>query len=589
MNDQTRKLDAGDSSDISTDETVVSSPDFEHSGTLVGQRLDGRFLIESDLTTSGADAGGLGLVYLAQDTKLMGRRVVVKILKKTALQNEEVIRKFKHEREALIRLDHPNIVRILDLGTLSDGNPFVVMEYISGYSLRRKLNENGPLPFDLIAHITESVTAALGSAHEQKILHRDIKPENVMLAPQGDGFEHVKLIDFGIARVEESQLAPVTTVGQPMGTINYIAPEQLMGHLDQSPGADVYSFSIVVYEMLTGKLPFEPQSVVEMYELQRQNSPTPPSSLRTGIPEKVDSLLLAGLEYDVVRRPLEARKFGRELAAALREARAPQATVPAQHVPAATIAAAQPSEPTLEREEHFVAPPALNLPKQAARKSSKTYLRVATALVILAAIAIPAGIIYWNSGSPDLRSTTPDATANERKMTYSLSVQKMRDGKPFEAPFDSTGQEIFEDGYKFKLRLTADADGFVYIFNEGKRGDGTVGHFILYPTPKTNSGSAAVQKDKQIETGNNTFGGGRGKEIVWLIWTREENADLESIRSGSFSTAGEVVAKNADDLRSFLDKHKDQKVNVTTDQQKTETNIQAVGDVVVHRLELQHR
>ncbi len=168
----------------------------EKSQTLVGQMLDGRFLIEKDLTEGGADAGGIGLIYLAQDMKLMGKKMVVKILQKALLQNEDIARKFQHEKEALIRLDHPNIVRILDSGTLSDGNPFMVMDYIQGYSLRRVLSQKKELSFLFCAHIIETVTSALGAAHAEKILHRDIKPENIMLTPQQEGAERVRVIDF---------------------------------------------------------------------------------------------------------------------------------------------------------------------------------------------------------------------------------------------------------------------------------------------------------------------------------------------------------------------------------------------------------
>jgi serine/threonine-protein kinase len=137
-------------------ETVELTSKLVASDAMVGQMLDNRFLIKKDLTDGGADAGGIGLVYLAQDSKLMNRQVVVKILQKAAIENPDILRKFQHEKEALIRLDHPNIVRILDSGTLSDGNPFMVMEYIAGYSLRRMLSERKPLSLAFCAHVIES-------------------------------------------------------------------------------------------------------------------------------------------------------------------------------------------------------------------------------------------------------------------------------------------------------------------------------------------------------------------------------------------------------------------------------------------------
>src|SRR5580765_996100 len=243
----------------------TTTVDFQQPGTLVGQRLDGRFFIEKNLTDDGGDVGGIGVVYLAKDTKLMGKDVVVKILQEKALEHKDIVRKFLHEKEALIRLDHPGIVRILDSGTLTGGNPFMVMEYIEGYSLRKPMRASKQLPLYVVANVIESATDALSAAHAKDILHRDIKPENIMLTPQEDGPDRVRLIDFGIARVGDSQLAPETEVPRAIGTILYIAPEQLMGRHDLTATADIYASAIVAYEMVTGQLPFKPKTHTDMY------------------------------------------------------------------------------------------------------------------------------------------------------------------------------------------------------------------------------------------------------------------------------------------------------------------------------------
>lgn len=296
----------------------VASVSFKYPNMLVGQTLDSRFRIERNLMDSGADKGGIGLVYLAQDIKLMNKEVVVKILQKTALEENDLIRKFLHEKEALIRLDHPNIVRILDSGTLSDGNPFMVMEYIEGHSLRRELSNKRQLSFESAAHVIECVSDALSMAHAKKILHRDVKPANIMLTPQEDGFDRVRLIDFGIARVEESELAPATIVQGLVGTPHYMAPEQLAGGLNLTPATDVYATAIVAYELLTGDLPFKPQSIPEMYHLEKEGVKIAPRQLRPDLSEEAEQILLSALEFDPTARPQNARAFGRELAAALR-------------------------------------------------------------------------------------------------------------------------------------------------------------------------------------------------------------------------------------------------------------------------------
>ncbi len=319
MSDKKSERELNNSYNPLSVETEVITIDFLKSDALVGQILDGRFLIVKDLTESGADAGGIGLVYLAKDKKMMDREVVVKILQKSALENADLLRKFQHEKEALIRLDHPNIVRILDSGALADGNPFMVMEYIAGYSLSKVLRETGKLPFDFIAHVTESVTDALSAAHSQKILHRDIKPANIMLTPQEENFERVRLIDFGIARVGDSRLAEETKAFFSVGTLQYIAPEQLEGNLAQTPATDIYAFAIVLYQMLTGKLPFEPHNPVEMFVMQKEGVKIPPGDLRNNLPAEAEKVLLSALEFEPDKRPQNARAFGRRLAKILRD------------------------------------------------------------------------------------------------------------------------------------------------------------------------------------------------------------------------------------------------------------------------------
>ena len=602
------------------------SVNFEKSETLVGQMLDGRFLIDKDLTEAGADAGGIGLVYLAQDLKLMGKQTVVKILRQDSLKNQDIARKFLHEKEALIRLDHPNIVRILDSGELSDGNPFMVMDFIEGFSLRRKLRDGGKLAFDEAAHIIEAVTDGLSAAHAQKILHRDIKPENIMLTPQDESFERVRLIDFGIARVEESKLAPATEIQRGIGTILYIAPEQLAGKREQTPAVDVYSFAIVAFEMLTGELPFKPQSIVEMYELQKQGVKVLPRDLRKDLPAKAQEILLSALAFDPSERPQNARKFGRELAAALRETSDEAAEhekttkdfaiAPTEdfsgHGLAKTAASdfksvetVQPIAPTRISFGEETNQSEINLPPTERKKSKKTLFAALFVALILAA-AIPIGLLIWknaeksdankavsNDSSNNSKNTaTADKPTNEAatEISYHLLVQKMRGGKLFEEPFKSSGQEIFENGYKFKLIFQSDADGFFYIFSESKDADGKTFYNILYPTPKTNNGSAEVRARQTIETGQNTFGGESTTEIVWLIWTKDKTDDLESARTSAFAAQGAVKdEKNVRLLSDFVQEYGQEKPETSKDTANRQTIVKGKSDVIVQKIELEHR
>jgi serine/threonine protein kinase len=174
---------------------------------LIGQTIDERYVIESAI-----GQGGVGAVYLARDRKLHDKRVVIKILLDRSLQNEWVVQKFQQEKEALARVDHPGVVGILDTGELPDGKAYLVMQFIDGVTLRSQVKPEG-MPLARAAEIIKQIGRALSAAHERGIFHRDLKPENIMLQSFGRGEEQVKIIDFGIAKLKDSLVAPSTVTG----------------------------------------------------------------------------------------------------------------------------------------------------------------------------------------------------------------------------------------------------------------------------------------------------------------------------------------------------------------------------------------
>lgn len=589
-----------------------------------GGTVDGRFLIVRNLSDGdAADIGGIGLVYLAKDLKLLGKQVVIKILQEASLRNDDLIRKFKHEREALARLDHPNIVRILDSGVLSSGNPYMVMEFIQGYSLRRVINQSKSLSFEYCAHIIESVTEALSAAHTYGILHRDVKPENIMLTPREGGPEHVRLIDFGIARVVDSKLAPATQTERGIGTILYIAPEQLLGKLDQSPAADIYACGTVAYEMLTGRMPFDPRSSVEMFVLQREGVKAGPRDLRPAIPEEAESLILQALSFEPSDRPKDARIFGTTLARLLRRNGTFSRTD--QYASGSIITKNRFTnliEPTMPSPDEPTAPSILEgiLPVPVAGKAPDSGSRtraeekgrqkrqgivfpvVLGTMILLSALSF-LGFVWWNnsentSGSVASNSNnlaesentqTPKKSSNE--LSYYLEVQKMRNGKPFEEPFRASGREIFENGYKFKMALKNSADGFLYLFNEGTSDKGQRAYYLLHPT-LPGPESARVNSNQTIETAYNLFRGGKGTEIVWIIWTSQENIILEAAKNSAAldRRGGEVKdQQQVTELGDLLRRYATGESEIRKDPVNQLTTLIATGNLVVHRLELEHK
>jgi serine/threonine protein kinase len=213
---------------------------------LSGTTLDDRYLLDRPL-----GRGGMGQVYLARDLQLHSRLVVVKLLLDEAYENEYMVKKFHQEIEALSRLDHPGVIGIIDSGELPDGKPYIVMQYVDGVTLRSIIKPEG-MNLDRAADLIRQMGRALSVAHEKGIFHRDLKPENIMLQDLGQGAEQVKIIDFGIAKIKNSRIAPTTATTATAGTISYMAPEQLTAK-PVSAATDTYSLGVIAYEMVTGR------------------------------------------------------------------------------------------------------------------------------------------------------------------------------------------------------------------------------------------------------------------------------------------------------------------------------------------------
>ena len=271
---------------------------------LTGKLLDGRYLVESQL-----GRGGIGVVYLARDTRLMDKRVVVKVLLDQFDDDTRhwVRRKFREEIEALARIDHPGVVGVMHAGELADGRPFIVMQYIEGDSLRSVMKQ-GPLELARAANIIRQLGHALASAHGRGIIHRDLKPDNVMLQALEGGEEYVRLIDFGIATVHDSQAAAGATSTRVAGTPFYMAPEQLEGR--PSPASDIFAIAVLAYEMLTGARPFDPKTPWEVLDKLRAGVRVRPTQLRPELPQAAEDVLLRALSYDEGARPRRRRGRG---------------------------------------------------------------------------------------------------------------------------------------------------------------------------------------------------------------------------------------------------------------------------------------
>ena len=268
----------------------------------IGTTIKGRYRIKSKL-----GSGGVGVVYLAEDLNLMSRLVVVKFLHEHGGRQPGRLIKFLQEAEALARLDHPGIVAAFDADETPEGSHFLVMQYVDGRTLRGLISD-GPVPLDMAASILRQLGSALEVAHSKGVIHRDLKPENIMLQKLGDGRKIVKLIDFGVARVEASAVSTDTAVIGVAGTPSYMAPEHLSGK--PVPASDIFSLGVIAFEMLTGKRPFTAKQPFALRQQHRQGiAKGAIRNIRPEVPVEAENAIRQSLLFEASERPQNARVF----------------------------------------------------------------------------------------------------------------------------------------------------------------------------------------------------------------------------------------------------------------------------------------
>ena len=658
--------------------------------SLVGETIGERYKIIKQL-----GSGGMGDVFLAQDRNVMNRETVVKLLKSEILANPEVVRKFKHEIEALARLKDPGIVTILDSG-LYGKQPFLVLEFIEGedlaliispilFSIRdfinssdfavrlsarnskvtdhiwrslsseaqAKLSDDNPeaespailrdefnklladanlyqgeifddadasiitrisgdndnytdllksnrlllestFPDDIVAGgnkklsvkdaavIFRQLGESLSHGHHKGIIHRDLKPANIMITQNERGDIRTKLIDFGVAKVRESLVAPSTEVGLSFGTRKYMSPEQVNGERNLTPATDVYALGLIAFESLTGQHIFRTDSFIEQCRMQETEEFSEITDIRPELSPKVKEIICRALSFKSENRQQTAAEFGNSLADALLVSSSAQAKT---HT--------EPIIRTGEKTEILTAPENFKLDEinTSNRKNTGKIIPVAVGLaLILILLSLTGWLIRHNISEKTEGGQTNVATPEsvKRELNYKLTVQKYYEGKPFQKPFEATGDEVFGDDWRFKMVMDSPQNGNLYLLSENQK---TKNLTMLFPHPQRNDGKSAVVANEKIDTAEMMFDKNQGAEKFWIVWADKPVAELEAVTSFvNPQDLGKIKDSDKESaVRAFLEREiAGEKLTEKTADDKQSKKLMTTSDILVKMAEFRH-
>lgn len=562
------------------DTEIASQPSQPASANLVGEKVAGRYEVIKKL-----GGGGFGDVYKASDTKIMSRPVIIKVLKDDVLREDEakrdwIITKFKQEIEALAKLDDPGVVHIFDADTLPDGRLYIVMEFIEGSDLRHfikdarqgHVTEQG-LKLQDVAEILRQVGRILTTAHEAEIFHRDLKPENIMLRRNMSGDLRVKVIDFGIAKVRNSLIAPSTATGFFVaGTWQYMSPEQVRGKKVDA-ACDIYALGVIAYEMVTGRYPFPAKDPAQLKEMQEAGIKVKPCDLNPDLPAAAQEAILKALEFYPAERHKRARDFGDELARASASVEELMRPVHPANVDLErkTLEKAVDNKRNDSEKQTIPAQPV----PTSWLHSYRRWIYAASLTLLVGVISLVAWQYYRASGS-------------ERTLTYWLSVQRPRDKEPFE----STGNVVYDAGSKYWFNVQTTQGGALYLFGEGHDSDKTGELNTLFPTPISGKGDARIAANtlKRVNENPNEFRNNSGVIYLWIIWADKSIPKLDEIVKNSYETEGNIRRPSQQAaLRDFIKQYSEPKPEVIEDDLRSRVILTGQSEILVDVRKLKYQ
>lgn len=468
------------------------------------------------------------------------------------------------------------------------------------------------------ATVFRQLGIALAHGHENGIIHRDLKPANIMICTTAARGLTVKLIDFGVAKVRESLVAPTTELGGWFGTQDYMSPEQLRGERDLTEASDIYALGLIAYEAVVGERAMPGKTPIEQYKLQEAEQLENIAARRPDLPASVETVIRRALRFKPEERFASAAEFGEALAAAFNETKqeptpktnfetkmelefetklttaAPEIVAPQTATPEIALPLMPPRTPAMSIPILPDAPPETEpaeMAKQAAPKQTRSHLPKilgASAVAALLLFAVVGGWWFFNRGEANVNQAPVEETV-KRELNYKLIVQKFYAGKPFQEPFEATGDEIFGDGWRFKMWLKSPQNGFLYLLNAGQTGDLA----MLFPHPDKNGGAAVVRANQAIETTQIEFDKKQGTEKFWIVWAAEPIAELEAVKKYvNPKELGKIAAPDEKEkINALLQKHVAQTKAVAQIDSADAGRLKKLagsGDVLVKLAEFRH-
>jgi serine/threonine protein kinase len=547
-------------------------------------------------------AGGMGEVYLAEDTQL-DRIVALKILPTDVAFDKRRMQRFKQEAKLASSLNQPNILTIFEFGDI-DSLHFIACEYVDGTTLRDQIHDR-KLKLPEIMDISIQVIAALDAAHEARIVHRDIKPENIMVRRRD---RVIKVLDFGLAKLTEktsgqstahsdteanTELLVPTMPGSVIGTVQYMSPEQAQG-LRVDERTDLWSVGVVIYEMFSGRVPFtgvtSSHTIVDILE---KEPPRLQSLGASNVPPELERIVSKALAKNPDERYQTAKdmlidlrnlKKRLELDLEIERSASPDSVT---H-PATAGKNVLTDTDSIEPRRSKVEPRERDHP-------ARTKLVAGLALVLV----LVAGLLIAAAWSRRRRSTVlapaPTSIAvSERKLSYWMTVQKYRNGQPFQDPFGLTSEINFEKDYRVRLNVSSSQPGYLYILNEGPANAGNTASFVvLFPSTTANEGLSYLAENQRVEIPQQSwfqFDAEEGTEKLWLIFSANAVPELEAVKQFA-NLKDRGLIKDADlntRVQKFLTAHSGAKPTLEKDDELKQTSLRIVGDVLVYSIKLEH-